>query len=83
LPIYEYQCPHCSHRFEMRQGFNDSAAAICPQCQSRARRLFSPVAIIFKGPGFYVTDEAHNRHNGGGPSKTKSSPPKITSQSND
>ena len=56
MPIYEYECGHCRHRFEMRQGFDDEPQAMCPQCEGRARRVFHSTPIIFKGSGFYVTD---------------------------
>ena len=56
MPIYEYECIHCQHRFELRQGFHDKPQAECPQCNKKARRVFHPAPIIFKGSGFYVTD---------------------------
>jgi len=56
MPIYEYECGHCHHRFEVKQGFKDKPQAKCPQCQATARRVFHPTPIIFKGSGFYVTD---------------------------
>ncbi|MFH0941666.1 MAG: FmdB family zinc ribbon protein [Chloroflexota bacterium] len=56
MPIYEYQCPDCKQVFEKKQGFADAACAECPGCQKKARRIFRPVPIIFKGSGFYVTD---------------------------
>lgn len=56
MPIYEYQCSSCKQRFELRQGYTDEAIAVCPVCKSNARRLFSPVPIVFKGSGFYITD---------------------------
>jgi len=56
MPIYEYQCEKCSLRFELKKDFSDNGNGFCPQCGNEARRLFSPVPIIFKGPGFYVTD---------------------------
>jgi len=56
LPIYEYVCSCCSARFEIKQGFSDEAKTFCHFCGSKARRVFSPVPIIFKGSGFYVTD---------------------------
>lgn len=62
MPIYEYECGHCRHRFEMKQGFDDEPQAVCPQCQGRARRIFYPSPIIFKGSGFYITD---SRKSGG------------------
>ena len=45
-------------RYELKKGFDESVEAYCPQCCGEARRLFSPVPIVFKGPGFYVTDNA-------------------------
>lgn len=61
MPVYEYQCSRCRHRFEVRQSFSDEAGADCPECDARAHRVFSPVGIIFKGSGFYATD--HGRGN--------------------
>ena len=56
MPIYEYLCPKCNLKFELKQTFTDESVADCPRCRNGARRLFSPVPIIFKGSGFYVTD---------------------------
>ena len=56
MPTYQYQCHQCKTKFELRQGFRDKATAICPVCSGNANRLFVPVPIIFKGPGFYITD---------------------------
>jgi putative FmdB family regulatory protein len=56
MPIYEYECIHCRHRFEVKQSFKDKPEAECPECQAAARRVFHPTPIIFKGSGFYVTD---------------------------
>ncbi len=56
MPIYEYECEKCSLRFELRRRFSDKESGFRPKCGSEARRVFSPVPIIFKGPGFYVTD---------------------------
>lgn len=58
MPIYDYECRACSLRFEIKKHFDESVDANCPQCCGEARRLFSPVPIVFKGPGFYVTDNA-------------------------
>ncbi len=58
MPVYEYECESCSYRFEMKQGFDDNPVATCPRCECNARRIFSPTPIIFKGSGFYVTDNA-------------------------
>ena len=56
MPTYQYLCPKCNCEFELRQSFSDESMVTCPKCQNGARRLFSPVPIIFKGPGFYSTD---------------------------
>jgi len=56
MPVYEYQCKKCHYRFELKQSFNDDSIVTCPQCASKAKRIFSPVPIIFKGSGFYTTD---------------------------
>ena len=56
MPIYEYECTGCGHRFELRQGFNDQPVESCPLCQGRSRRVIHSVPIVFKGSGFYVND---------------------------
>jgi putative FmdB family regulatory protein len=56
MPIYEYECSECHCRFDKKQRFHDEAAAACPKCKGRAKRMLSPVASIFRGPGFYLTD---------------------------
>ena len=56
MPTYQYQCHKCQTKFELRQSFKDKSVTTCPVCRGSAMRLFSPVPIIFKGPGFYVTD---------------------------
>ena len=56
MPTYEYECRHCGHHFELKQGFHDKPQADCPECKKKAKRVFHPSPIIFKGSGFYVTD---------------------------
>ncbi len=56
MPIYEYECDICLCRFERRQRFDEEPIAICPKCQGKARRVIHSVPIIFKGSGFYTTD---------------------------
>ena len=56
MPIYEYECGSCHHRFELKQSYQDKPQAECPKCKKKARRVFHPAPIIFKGSGFYVTD---------------------------
>ncbi|MBX6753532.1 MAG: zinc ribbon domain-containing protein [Thermorudis peleae] len=56
MPIYEYECTACHHRFEVTQRFSDEPVRTCPQCGQSVRRLLFPAGIIFKGSGFYITD---------------------------
>ncbi len=55
MPLYEYQCESCGHRFEVIQKFSD-AAPVCPKCGGAVEKLVSSPAIQFKGSGFYLTD---------------------------
>lgn len=56
MPIYEYRCLKCGHQFEKFQNITDDAVSHCEKCGERVTRLFHPVAIHFKGSGFYTTD---------------------------
>ncbi len=56
MPLYDYMCRSCSHRFELRQGFDADTMTDCPQCGQLADRQISLVPVIFKGSGWYVND---------------------------
>jgi putative FmdB family regulatory protein len=57
MPLYAYECRACGAEFERQQSFDDEPVRVCPVCGTEAaRRLITPVGIIFKGPGFYITD---------------------------
>ncbi len=56
MPTYEYECRACSHRFERRQRFEEAPIEVCPECGGATRRVLHPVGIVFKGSGWYVTD---------------------------
>ena len=58
LPLYEYQCRRCKHRFERIQLFSDPILKTCPECGGTVDQLLSAPAIRFKGPGWYQTDYA-------------------------
>ncbi len=78
MPIYEYQCITCDHRFELKQGFDAETTAPCPTCDSSSRRLFHIPAVIYKGSGFYTTDYARKGQpvsDGGDSSDSGSSSP--------
>jgi putative FmdB family regulatory protein len=56
MPIYEYECEQCGVRFERLQRMADDALTTCPECTGHIHRVMQPVGVIFKGSGFYVTD---------------------------
>jgi putative FmdB family regulatory protein len=60
LPLYEYQCETCGHRFERIQKLSADPPD-CPECGKKTRRLLSAPAIRFKGSGWYVTDYARKK----------------------
>ena len=79
MPLYEYVCDACGHRFEIIQKFSDAAPDACPSCgKGPVVRQFSSPAIQFKGSGFYITDYAQKGRSGeasssgGSSSKTES-----------
>ena len=57
MPIYEYRCDN-GHQFEVFQSMSDDPVSVCPECGAPVERLFHPVAVHFKGSGFYTTDYA-------------------------
>jgi putative FmdB family regulatory protein len=58
MPIYEYQCKKCHHRFEKIQKFSDPPVKKCPDCGGPVEQVLSAPAVQFKGSGWYVTDYA-------------------------
>jgi putative FmdB family regulatory protein len=62
MPLYEYKCDACGHRFEKIQKFSDPLVDTCPKCGGVVHKLVSSPAIQFKGSGFYITDYAKKDH---------------------
>lgn len=58
MPLYEYKCQKCGHRFEKIESVNSSTTKKCPKCGATAERMLAAPAIQFKGTGWYVTDYA-------------------------
>ncbi|MEL7626218.1 MAG: FmdB family zinc ribbon protein [Anaerolineaceae bacterium] len=57
MPVYSYVCDECGHQFDQFQHFTDDALTVCPNCCKVAlRKVYTPVGIVFKGKGFYATD---------------------------
>jgi putative FmdB family regulatory protein len=69
MPLYEYECESCGHRFELIQKFSDPPAEHCPVCGGPVRKLLSSPAIQFKGTGWYITDYARKGGAGSGREK--------------
>jgi putative FmdB family regulatory protein len=72
MPLYEYECDACHHRFEVIQKYSDPPVETCPKCGSAVQKLLSSPAIQFKGSGWYITDYA--RAGKSDPSSGSSSP---------
>ncbi len=78
MPIYEYECKKCAHRFEVIQKVSDAPVKKCEKCKGKAERLISSPAIQFKGSGWYVTDYARK---GSGSDRESESESKSSSSS--
>lgn len=79
MPLYEYQCDNCAHRFEVIQKFSDAPVEVCPKCGGPVKKLLSSPAIQFKGTGWYITDYAKKSDSATTPASpaTKTDPPKT------
>jgi putative FmdB family regulatory protein len=62
MPIYEYRCER-GHQFEVMQKMTDDPVQSCSRCEAPVQRVFHPVAVHFKGKGFYNTDYGTRRRN--------------------
>ena len=67
MPLYEYRCDR-GHTFEVMQRMSDDPITSCTTCEAPVQRVFHPVAVHFKGSGFYTTDYARRKKSGGGSS---------------
>lgn len=56
MPTYVYRCQTCGEELEIVQSFTDEPLTICPNCDGELRKVFHPVGVVFKGSGFYKTD---------------------------
>lgn len=57
MPIYAYRCESCGVHFERQQSFSDAPLKRCPECNKNSlRKVIGPVGVVFKGSGFYATD---------------------------
>ena len=65
MPLYEYRCEQ-GHTFEVMQKMADDPVQSCEVCEAPVQRVFHPVAVHFKGSGFYNTDYGKSKRRGGG-----------------
>ena len=73
MPLYEYECEACHHRFEQIQQYSDPIVRKCPKCgKKKVKKLLSSPAIQFKGSGFYKTDYATKKSEPASESKSES-----------
>jgi len=56
MPTYEYECTSCGHHIEVFQRFTEDTLTTCGACGGPLRKVFHPAGIVFKGSGFYATD---------------------------
>jgi putative FmdB family regulatory protein len=84
MPIYEYRCRN-GHTFEVQQSMSDDPVTACEECGAPVERVFHPVAVHFKGSGFYTTDYARKgaakSDSDGGEKKTDSDSKSKSSES--
>ena len=87
MPTYEYRCKKCGEHLEVVQSFSDDPLKVCPNCKGQLQKVFSPVGIVFKGSGFYKTDNrggkggAHKHTEKSGTPDSSSSPSSSDSSS--
>jgi putative FmdB family regulatory protein len=62
MPLYEYECKKCHHRFERMQKFSDPHVKKCPKCKGPIEQVISAPAVQFKGSGWYATDYSKKPH---------------------
>lgn len=81
MPLYTYRCNENDHEFQVRQRMMDDPLTECPICGGPVRRVVSTVGVVFKGSGFYVTDNRSSSVNGRSSKSSKSKESKETAGS--
>jgi putative FmdB family regulatory protein len=81
MPFFEYRCNDCKGKFEIFTMSNKKTDINCTLCGSdRAHKIISPAGIVFKGPGFYVTDSRKSSYNNSVEDHSKDNSEKKTGQ---
>ncbi|MFQ6083891.1 MAG: FmdB family zinc ribbon protein [Candidatus Aminicenantia bacterium] len=75
MPIYEYRCTKCGHKFEVLQNHNRAPLQKCIKCSGKIVKILSPPMLQFKGSGWYLTDYSNKaKSSDHSPSKEKTTP---------
>jgi putative FmdB family regulatory protein len=83
MPLYEYLCTSCGHRFERIRKFSDAPVTTCPECGGPVEKQISSPAIQFKGAGWYVNDYAKSGKTERGGTSTKAEKSDDGAKAND
>lgn len=75
MPTYQYRCRDCGADLEVVQKFTDDALTVCPECEGDLRKVYGAVGVVFKGSGFYKTDNRSSKTSA--PKEAKSEPAKT------
>ena len=83
MPTYTFRCANCDHIFDLVQRFEEPDPTVCPHCghANELQRVYKPVGVVFKGSGFYATDNKSASGlsvNGTKPSSNGSEPDSTT-----
>jgi len=77
MPLYTYHCECCDHEFDKKQKFSDENLTLCPNCNEGClRRVYKPARVVFKGSGFYITDNKSSLRSARSGSESDSKPEK-------
>ena len=69
-------CADCGRELEVQQKFSDDALTVCPTCQGRLNKVFGAVGVVFKGSGFYATDNRSKKDKGKASAEKSADKPK-------
>jgi putative FmdB family regulatory protein len=72
MPTYQYRCTTCDTELEAVQKFTDDPLTDCPECDGNLRKVFNAVGVVFKGSGFYATDNRTKGKSGSAKQSEKS-----------
>lgn len=78
MPAYDYRCPACNDVFEVTRAAGATENVCCPSCGTVAKRVFTPVGVVFKGSGFHNTDYRAKPREDGSPTPSTPDAPSTS-----